>query len=76
MANSIHNLKTDWYENETGEFPAIVMGLNINDLQSVDLFLDDVVQEFIYERMRSPPDTANMTVTIAGVMTADTFRSA
>jgi len=74
MPNSIHNLETKVYRNDSGEFPAIVMGLNIADADSADAFLDHVIQQFKNQRMCSPPTTANMTITLAGNMTADQFR--
>ena len=43
MQNTIHNLDTKMFENETGEFPAIVMGLNILDPNDAEAFLDGVV---------------------------------
>jgi hypothetical protein len=73
MPNSIHNLDTKWFQNDTGEFPAIVMGLNIPDEETADSFLDHVVEQFKIQRMCSPPATANMTITIAGNMTALQF---
>jgi hypothetical protein len=76
MPNSIHNLGTTWFNNESGEFPAIVMGLNIEDRQTTDSFLDHVIQQFKNQRMCSPPTTANMTITLAGDMTAEEFRTA
>lgn len=51
------------------------MGLNILDTSTADTFLDFVVEQFKNQRMRSPPQTANMTVTIAGDMTAEDFRA-
>ena len=73
MANSIHNLATKWFKNDSGEFPAIVMGLDIPDTSTADAFLDHVVEQFKNQRMCSPPQTANMTVTIAGDLTAEDF---
>jgi hypothetical protein len=64
------------FKNESGEFPAIVMGLDVQDRQTVDSFLDHVIQQFKNQRMRSPPATANMTITIVGEMTAEEFRAA
>jgi hypothetical protein len=60
-------------ENDSGEFPAIVMGLSINDMSAADSFLDDAIEQFKTQRMCSPRETANMTVTIAGDMTAADF---
>jgi hypothetical protein len=72
--NSIHNLDTKWFRNKTGEFPAIVMGLNILDEETAGDFIDHVIDQFKSQRLCSPPTTANMTITIAGNMTAERFR--
>jgi hypothetical protein len=74
MPNSIRNLDTKLFQNESGEFPAIVMGLDIPDTETADSFLDHVVQQFKNQRMCSPPTTANMTITVSGNMTAERFR--
>ena len=50
-----------------------MMGLNIPDLSTAGTFLDHVIEQFKNQRMCSPPQTANMTVTIAGEMTAEDF---
>lgn len=73
MPNSIHNLDTKIFQNDSGEFPAIVMGLNIPDAETADAFLDHVIQQFKNQRMCSPPTTANMTITLAGNLTAERF---
>jgi len=73
-SNSIHNLDTKWFRNDTGEFPAIVMGLDISDEGTIESFLDDVIQQFKNQRMCSPPTTANLTITLTGVMSAERFR--
>jgi hypothetical protein len=74
MPNSIHNLDTKVFRNDSGEFPAIVMGLDISDTETAATFLDHVIQQFKNQRMCSPPTTANMTITLAGDMTAERFR--
>jgi hypothetical protein len=74
MPNSIHNLDTKWFRNDTGEFPAIVIGLNIVDDDTAESFLDCVVEQFNNQRMCSPPTTAHMTITIVGNMSAERFR--
>ena len=74
MPNSIHNLDTKVFQNDSGEFPAIVMGLNMPDATSAAPFLDHVIQQFKNQRMCSPPNTANMTITLAGEITAEQFR--
>lgn len=50
------------------------MGLDIPDADAADAFLDHMVQQFKNQRMCSPPETANMVITIAGDMTAERFR--
>ena len=74
MSNSIHNLDTKYFEGQSGSFPGIVMGLNIHDMSAADIFLDHVIQQFKNQRMCSPPETAHMTITIMGKMTAAQFR--
>jgi hypothetical protein len=74
MPNSIHNLDTKWFRNATGEFPAVVMGLNLSEVETVDSFLDHVVEQFKNQRMCSPPETAHLTITVAGDLTAEQFR--
>src|SRR5262249_45989505 len=74
MPNSIHNLDTKWYRSDAGEFPAIVMGLNIFDENGAESFLDHVIQQLKNQRMCSPPTTAHMTITLAGNMSAERFR--
>ena len=74
VQNTIHNLDTKWFENETGEFPAILMGLNILEPEDAEAFLDGVVEKWKCQRMCSAPITANMTITLVGDMTAARFR--
>jgi hypothetical protein len=73
MQNSIHNLDTKWFRNDAGEFPAIVMGLNIFDDGAAGSFLDYVIEQFKNQRMCGPPATAHLTITIAGNMSAEQF---
>jgi len=73
-ANSIQNLDTKWFRNDAGEFPAIVMGLDILDEATAESFLDHVIEQFKSQRMCSPPTTGHMTITIAGNMSAERFR--
>ena len=74
MKNSIHNLDTKWYENETGEFPAIVMGLNVHDSNNLERFMGEVVEEFKVHRTCSPPETVHMSITILGYLTSKEFK--
>ena len=73
MPNSIHNLETKWFQNDSGEFAAIVIGLEIPDAETADAFVDHVIEQFKNQRMCSPLTTANMTITIAGNLTAECF---
>jgi len=74
MPNTIQILDTRMFENETGKFPAILMGLNIPDSGDDEAFLDSIVEKWKCQRMCSPPETANMTITLVGDMTAARFR--
>src|SRR6266404_4938477 len=74
MRNAIHNLDTKWFRNDAGEFPAIVVGLDILDEETAGSFLDHVIEQLKSQRMCSPPTTAHMTVTVAGNMSAERFR--
>lgn len=73
MPNSIHNLATKVFRNDSGEFPAIVMGIDIPDTETAAAFVDYVIEQFKNQRMCSPPTTANVTITLAGNMTAEQF---
>jgi hypothetical protein len=75
VRNSIHNLDTKWFRNDAGEFPAVVMGLDIGDEETAGPFLDHVIEQFKSQRMCSPPTTAHLTITIAGNMSAERFRN-
>lgn len=71
--NKVHNIDTKRFENETGEFDAIVIGLDIPDAGTLDRFVGEVIDLFKNQRMISPPDTANMTITIEGECSAQEF---
>jgi hypothetical protein len=73
MANAIHNLETKWFTNDSGEHPALVMGLNLLDPDGLEAFLAEVLQKVTCQLMCSPPGTAHMTITIAGQVTAARF---
>jgi len=75
MENSIHNLETKIFTNDTGEFPAVVMGLNIHDRESIESFIDHVMQQLQNQRMCSPRETSAMTITVAGYLPASEFVS-
>jgi hypothetical protein len=48
--------------------------LDIPDPESVEPFLDQVVEQFKNQRMCSPPPTAHLTITVAGKISAERFR--
>ncbi len=60
--NSIHNLEIKWFRNDTGEFPAIVMGLSILDEETAGDFIDHVIDEFKGQRAedRALPQLARL----------------
>jgi len=71
--NSIHNLDTKAFRNDSGEFAAIVMGLDIGDPARLEPFVAHVLQQFKNQRMCSPPSTDHLTIAIAGEVTAQQF---
>ena len=74
--NSIHNLDTKWFRNDAGEFPAIVMGLDIGDEETAGSFLDHVIEQFKSQRMCSPPKTAHMTITVGAPLATSAVEGA
>jgi len=71
--NSIANLKTVSVQSPGGPVTAIMVGINIADLQSADTFVAEVADKFKMQRMLSPPDTSGLLVTIIGELTAARF---
>ncbi len=71
--NHVHNIDTKLMENDDGEFEAIVMGLEIHDKTTLEPFVAEVIDQFKNQRMMSPPDTANMLITIHGDCSAEEF---
>jgi hypothetical protein len=71
--NSIHNLDTKWFRNDTGEFPAIVMGLDIGDQETWALYRSRhrAVQEPADAQPTNRPH--DMTITVAGDVSAERF---
>jgi hypothetical protein len=71
--NTIANLKTMHLRSADGPVTAIVMGLNIRDTQSADVFIQEVAEKFKAQRMCSPPDTSVMLITLVSEMPAWRF---
>ena len=71
--NTIANLKTMSLQAQDGPVTAIVMGLNIRDLDTADAFIEQVVEKFKVQRMCSSPDTSVMLITIVSDMPASRF---
>jgi hypothetical protein len=74
MANRIHNLQTQVAERPHGKAAAVVMGLDVDDLASLDLFMPHVMEKVKLQRMCSPPDTAILFITLIGSLSASEFR--
>lgn len=71
--NSIANLKSLHLQSEEGPVNAIVMGLNIRDLDTADAFIAESAEKFKLQRMCSPPDTSVLLITIMTEMPATRF---
>jgi hypothetical protein len=71
--NTIVNLKTMHVQSAAGPVAAIVMGLNISDLESADAFVHEAAEKFKLQRMCSPPDTSVALITIVSEMPARRF---
>ena len=74
MANRIHNVVTQTTERNGRAFPMVVIGLDVDDLTVVDVFMQTVVDTFKNQRMCSPPQTSGLFVTLIGVLTTDMFK--
>ena len=51
-----------------------MMGLDVDDLSSLDSFIPHVVEKVKLQRMCSPPDTAILFITLIGDLSASDFR--
>ena len=75
MANRIYNLKTAEATRSGAPVPAVVMGLDIDDLDSLDSFMPTVAHKIVLQRTCSPPETAILVISIIGVLSAEEFRT-
>jgi hypothetical protein len=75
MANRIYNLKTAEAKRSHGPAAAVVMGLNIDDRESLDLFMPEIAHKIVLQRTCSPPDTAILLISIIGVLSAEEFKA-
>ncbi len=71
--NAITELKTLNLDSSDGPVAAIIIGLQISDLDNADSLLRDVAERFKQKRASSPPDTCFLLITIVGEMTAAQF---
>lgn len=71
--NKIVNLKTVEYQSNSGTGSAIVMGVNIPDIETVDDFIRECVEKAKLQRMCSPPNTDRMLITVVSTISADRF---
>lgn len=74
MANRIHNVATQTAERNGRAFPMVVIGLDVDDLAEVDLFMEKVVDTFKNQRMCSAPQTSGLFVTLIGALTTEMFK--
>jgi len=75
MANRIYNLKTAEAKRSYGPAAAVVMGLDIDDVESLDSFMPEVAHKIVLQRTCSPPDTAILLISIIGVLPAEEFKA-
>jgi len=68
--NTIANLKTLNLQSSEGPVAAIVIGLNIPDVQAADSFVQEVAEKFKVQRMCSPPTTSVLLITVVTEMPA------
>ncbi len=66
LMNSIANLKTVNLQSPAGPLTAIMIGVNISDVQTADAFIAEVAEKFKVQRMISPPDTGGLLITVIG----------
>lgn len=55
MTITVHNLGTKVIENDSGRFTAVVMGIDVHDSNTVDSFMDHVVEPWRNQWMISDP---------------------
>lgn len=68
--NSISNLKTVSLQSPSGPLTAVMVGLDIPDVQTADAFVAEVAAQFKMQRMSSPPYTSGLLITIIGELPA------
>jgi len=72
--NQISSLTSREVEGPHGLTTAIMMGLDIGDLETLDSFLLEAGQKFTYQRMASPPTTDMLLITLIGDLTPAEFK--
>ena len=71
MSNRIHNLDTKLAQ---GSVPILVVGLDLDDLDGIEPFMMEVVEAIKLQRMRSPPETATLLISIIGLISTEEFK--
>jgi hypothetical protein len=71
--NTIANLKALNLQSAEGPVAAIVIGLNIPDVQGADSFIQEVAEKFKLQRMCSPPTTSVLLITVVTELPAARF---
>lgn len=72
-SNRIQKLYTTPLESANGTVLAIMMALDVFDLERTDEFIQSAIEKFKAQRMCSPPETSVLLVTIVGAMSAEDF---
>jgi hypothetical protein len=74
MPNRIDNIATRLVKRDGQKTPVIMLGLDVDDLASVDQFMTEVVTTFRRHRMGSPAETSVLLVTLRGSLDAEGFK--
>src|SRR5258705_11007282 len=71
--NSIANMKTVNLQSPSGPLAAIMIEVDVPDVQTADAFVAEVAAKFKMYRMSSPPATSGLLITIIGDFSAAQF---
>lgn len=72
-ANALAKIESVVLNGENGPLTAAIVAFNIAVPKTAPAFIREVAESFIKRRMRSPPNTAGLLVTIIGQLLAAAF---
>lgn len=71
--NELKRLNTVQHQTTQGSFYAIMMALNVHDLNTAREFVHQVSEKFKMQWMIGPPDTTHLLITLIGELSAAQF---